>query len=136
MNRSRLSRPTGWLLFDPPLVRQTNPGRHSRKGAESKLRCSCNSLSYRFLLETHGRLKKKRIFVMLAIGLIPFISGFHYGAGAKPKIETKGPPSFLGVAKSARIATQVIPAEDQFEVPYKIDIEFGRPICEFRVTAI
>src|SRR5260370_41907789 len=109
MNRSRLRRPTGWLLFDQPLVRQTNPSQHWRKGAESKRRRSCNSLSYRFLLETHGRLKKKRIFVMLAIGLIPFIIGSHYGAAAEPKIETKGRPSLLGVAKTARLAPQVIP---------------------------
>ena len=68
-------------------------------------------------LETHGCLKKQRIFVRLAIRLIPFISGFHYGAGAKPEIETHGPPGFLGIAKSTRIATQMIPAEDQFEIP-------------------
>ena len=30
----------------------------------------------------------------------------------------------------------MIPAEDHFEIPYKIVIQFGRPIGELRVTAI
>ena len=32
-------------------------------------------------LETHGRLKKQRVSIALAVWLVPFVGGFYYCAG-------------------------------------------------------
>src|SRR4029077_20757285 len=86
--------------------------------------------------ETHSGLKKEGVSIALAPRIVPLIRGFHYRAGAKPIIEPKSPAVFLRIAEPARSTTEMVPAQDHFEVPDKIYIHFGGAIRDQRVTAI
>src|SRR6266446_10656482 len=75
--------------------------------------------------ETGNYLEKQGVSIALAPRIVPLIRGFHYSARAKPIIEPKSQAVFLRIAEPARSTTEMIPAEDHFEIPYKIDINFG-----------